>query len=64
MSPRMSRRRMLGATLAAAIGGPAAAVDIRRAAVDPAYRIRNAGIRHSGSRWCSSTSTRATRRTP
>jgi hydroxypyruvate isomerase len=51
----ISRRRFLHgslatAALAAGTGGQAA--DIARAAADPRYRIRNAGIRHSLMGWC------------
>jgi hydroxypyruvate isomerase len=51
----ISRRRFLHGTLATAAlaagtGGQAA--DIARAAADPRYRIRNAGIRHSLMGWC------------
>jgi hydroxypyruvate isomerase len=43
---------MLGATLTAAVTGRALAIDIRRRAADPTYRIRNAGVRQSVMGWC------------
>jgi hydroxypyruvate isomerase len=55
MRPLLSRRHWLGSSLAAAaaaVTGTAAGRDIARAAADPAYRIRNAGIRHSVMGWC------------
>jgi hydroxypyruvate isomerase len=55
MRPLLSRRHLLGSSLAAAAAaatGTAAGRDIARAAADPAYRIRNAGIRHSVMGWC------------
>lgn len=52
---RRSRRSLLRAgvaALAAATAGRGRAADISRAAADPAYRIRNSGIRHSVMGWC------------
>lgn len=50
----LSRRRWLGgsAALAAAAATPAVALDTARSAADPAYRIRNAGIKHTLMGWC------------
>lgn len=50
--PRLSRRQILGATIAAVAASRTSAIDIHRAAADPSYRIRNAGIRHSVMGWC------------
>lgn len=55
MRPLLSRRDWLGSSLAAAAVAAtrrASGRDIARAAADPAYRIRNAGIRHSVMGWC------------
>jgi hydroxypyruvate isomerase len=55
MTLPVSRRRFLGtsAVLASgAVAGPARAADTSRAAADPAYRIRNHGIRHTVMGWC------------
>ena len=54
MPTRFSRRRLLGSSLAIATAttGTAVGRDISRAAADPAYRIKNAGIRHSVMGWC------------
>ena len=55
MIPPVSRRRFLGnsAVLAAgALADRAIAADTSRAAADPAYRIRNNGIRHTVMGWC------------
>ena len=55
MIPPVSRRRFLGnsALLAAgAYSSRAIAADTSRAAADPAYRIRNNGIRHTVMGWC------------
>lgn len=55
MTMPVSRRRFLGtsAVLASgAVAGPARAADTSRAAADPAYRIRNHGIRHTVMGWC------------
>jgi hydroxypyruvate isomerase len=52
---RRSRRSLLRAgvaAIAAAAAGGGRAADISRAAADPAYRIRNSGIRHSVMGWC------------
>jgi len=49
----ITRRSLLCSSLATAlVCDRARAVDVRRAAADPAYRIRNAGIRHSVMGWC------------
>jgi len=48
----VSRRRFLHGTLAAAAAPASRAADIARAAADPRYRVRNAGIRHSLMGWC------------
>ena len=55
MTTPVSRRRFLGtsAVLASgAVAGRASAADTSRAAADPAYRIRNHGIRHTVMGWC------------
>jgi hydroxypyruvate isomerase len=55
MTLPVSRRRFLGTSAALASGavaGPARAADTSRAAADPAYRIRNHGIRHTVMGWC------------
>jgi len=52
---RRARRAFLTggvAALAAAAADRGRAADIARAAADPAYRIRNRGIRHSVMGWC------------
>ena len=52
---RCSRRTLLRSglgALAAAEAARGSAADISRAAADPAYRIRNSGIRHSVMGWC------------
>jgi len=51
----VSRRSFLQGTMAvsaAAIASASRAADIARAAADPHYRIRNAGIRHTLMGWC------------
>jgi len=53
--PRPPRRTFLAGGLAAVVAaaaGRARAADVSRAAADPAYRIRNRGIRHSVMGWC------------
>jgi len=55
MTMPVSRRRFLGtsAVLASgAVAGRASAADTSRAAADPAYRVRNHGIRHTVMGWC------------
>jgi hydroxypyruvate isomerase len=55
MTLPVSRRRFLGTSAALASGavaGPVRAADTSRAAADPAYRIRNHGIRHTVMGWC------------
>ncbi|MEN9667496.1 MAG: Hydroxypyruvate isomerase [Planctomycetota bacterium] len=55
MTPPVSRRRFVAASAflsAGAVAGRAAAADTSRAAADPAYRIRNHGIRHTVMGWC------------
>jgi hydroxypyruvate isomerase len=55
MTLPVSRRQFLGTSAALASGavaGPARAADTSRAAADPAYRIRNHGIRHTVMGWC------------
>ena len=47
----LSRRCFLGAT-SLLLASPSRAADTSRAAVDPAYRIRRDGIRHSVMGWC------------
>lgn len=51
----VSRRTFMGSVVAAATiagGGTGHAIDVSRAAADPRYRIRNAGVRHSLMGWC------------
>jgi len=53
--PSLSRRRWLAGSAAAVTAvtvAPARGTDTARSAADPAYRIRNAGIRHSLMGWC------------
>ena len=50
--PRRMFLRGSLATAALAGAGTGRAVDVSRAAVDPRYRIRNSGIRHSLMGWC------------
>jgi hydroxypyruvate isomerase len=55
MTMPVSRRRFLGASAvvaAGAVAGPVRAADTSRAAADPAYTIRNHGIRHTVMGWC------------
>jgi hydroxypyruvate isomerase len=55
MTPPVSRRRFVAASAflsAGAVAGRASAADTSRAAADPAYRIRNHGIRHTVMGWC------------
>ncbi len=55
MTTPVSRRRFLGAAAllaAPSLAGQASAADTARAAADPAYRIRNHGIRHTVMGWC------------
>ena len=55
MPMQLNRRRMLRSSLAlaaTAVAGPARGFDLSRAAADPGYRIRHAGIRHSVMGWC------------
>lgn len=55
MTMPVSRRRFLGTSAVLASGavtGQARAADTSRAAADPAYRIRNHGIRHTVMGWC------------
>lgn len=50
----LSRRRWLAGSAAAVAtaAAPVAAIDTARSAADPAYRIRNAGIKHTLMGWC------------
>ncbi len=55
MTTPVSRRRFLGAAAllaAPSLAGQASAADTARGAADPAYRIRNHGIRHTVMGWC------------
>jgi hydroxypyruvate isomerase len=55
MPMQLNRRRMLRSSLAlaaTAVAGQARGVDLSRAAADPGYRIKHAGIRHSVMGWC------------
>ena len=55
MTTPVSRRRFVGASAllsAGILAGRVPAADTSRAAADPAYRIRNHGIRHTVMGWC------------
>ena len=55
MTTPVSRRRFVAASAllsAGIVAGPARAADTSRAAADPAYRVRNHGIRHTVMGWC------------
>ena len=55
MTMPVSRRRFVAASAllsAGVLGGRAPAADTSRAAADPAYRVRNHGIRHTVMGWC------------
>jgi hydroxypyruvate isomerase len=55
MTTPVSRRRFVAASAllsAGSFAGRASAADTSRAAADPAYRIRNHGIRHTVMGWC------------
>jgi len=55
MTTPVSRRRFVAASAllsAGVLGGRAPAADTSRAAADPAYRVRNHGIRHTVMGWC------------
>ena len=55
MTTPVSRRRFVAASAllsAGILAGRAPAADTSRAAADPAYRIRNHGIRHTVMGWC------------
>jgi len=55
MNMPASRRRFLGASAllsAGIVAGRGLAADTSRAAADPAYRVRNHGIRHTVMGWC------------
>jgi len=55
MTTPVSRRRFVAASAllsAGILAGRASAADTSRAAADPAYRVRNHGIRHTVMGWC------------
>ena len=55
MTTPVSRRRFVGASAllsAGILADRVPAADTSRAAADPAYRIRNHGIRHTVMGWC------------